>query len=169
MSDEQNTETPVEIAPKGSEKAKAMNLAAIRHALPFFLWVGIMLLAGMMHLTPSSGSEEVQSLNIISDAWMYTVRTVLCLVALCILRPWRYYPALKTKNILPAVGVGIVVFLLWVGFETETFKNLAPNLAELYEKYAVKPFGKMREPMESTPYAPSVCGWPLSILRLLGS
>ena len=175
MSDEHNSETPVEPAPKGSAKAKMMTFASVAHALPFFLWIGIMLLAGMMHLTPSSGSEDIKSLDLISDAWMYAIRTVLCVVALCILRPWRYYPALKIKNILPAIGVGLAVFVLWVGFETETFKNFAPGLADLYERYCVDllHFGEARDFAASadkpSPYSPLVCGWPLAIIRLLGS
>lgn len=166
-----------QIAPKGSAKAKAMTAAAVRHALPFVLWLGIMALARAMHLTTGSTSEIAESLNIISDAGMYSVRTVLCVVALFILRPWRYYGALQKKNILPAIGIGLAVFVLWVGFETELFKKIAPGLAELYERWCVDPFGAPGELREisteisaaNTPYAPAVCGWPLTIFRLIGS
>ncbi|MCL1910039.1 MAG: CAAX prenyl protease-related protein [Kiritimatiellaeota bacterium] len=164
-----------EYAPKGSPKAKLMTFAAVCHALPFLLWIGVMLLADMMHLLPSDEvSESGEAVaHIISNAGMYAVRTVLCVVAVCVLRPWRWYPALQKKNVLPAVIMGLVIFLLWVGFETQFIKNLAPGLAELYEKYCVFPFGKLRDLTEFTdkppPYAPSVCGWPLALTRLLGS
>ena len=172
-----DTPLPPQIAPKGSAKAKAMNIAAARHALPFVLWLGIMALAHAMHLTTGSTSEIAESLNLISDAGMYTVRTVLCVVALFILRPWRYYGALQKKNILPAIGIGLAVFALWVGFETELFKKIAPGLAELYERWCVDPFGALGELRETsaeisaanTPYAPAICGWPLTIFRLIGS
>ena len=168
-----DSQTPAPIAPKGSAKAKAMTLATVRHTLPFFLWIGIMLIAHAMHLTPGSGSEIADSLNLISDANMYTVRTVLCVIVLLILRPWRYYGALQKKNILPAIGIGLAVFVLWVGFETEIFKKIAPGLADLYERWCVDPFGspgKLREiSADPSPYAPAVCGWAQTIARLLGS
>lgn len=146
-----------------------MNRAAADHAVPFFLWIGIMLIAMKMHLNPSSATEEIGSLNLISDASLYALRSVLCLVVLIILRPWKFYPSLKTKNILPAIGLGVAVFALWVGFETEAFKHFAPGVAVAYEKWCVMPFGGMREAMETTPYAPAVCGWSLTLARLAGS
>ena len=159
----------MEIAPKGSEKAKVMNYAALCHVAPFILWIAVMLLAQMMHLTAGSGDGETESLNLISDAGMYTVRTALCVVALFILRPWRWYAALRAKNIVPAVIVGLAVFILWVGFETQFFKSFAPRMAEWYETYCVKPFGAMRPPAEENHYAPEFCGWTLAVMRLLGS
>ena len=58
-----------EPAPKGSPKAA-------RHAAPFLIWIGIMLLAQGMHLVPSSASEETEALGVISDAGLYALRTV---------------------------------------------------------------------------------------------
>lgn len=158
-----------EPAPKNSLKAKMMTRAAARHAVPFFLWIGIMLLASMMHLTESSGTEEIGSLNLISDASLYAVRGVLCLIVFLILRPWKFYPALRKQNVLPAIGIGIAVFALWVGMETAYVKALIPGMAEAYEKWCVMPFGSMREAVESTPYTPAVAGWPLTLARLAGS
>ena len=157
-------------APKDSPKAKMMTWAAVRHAVPFGLWLGIMLLAHLMHLTESSGSDDVGSLNLISDANLYALRTVLCALALLVLRPWKYYSALKTKNILPAIGIGTGIFFLWIGFETQFVKQLFPEVSKLYEMWLVKPFGELRAPMESvSQYDPSLCGWPLTIVRLAGS
>jgi len=178
MNDDQSNPTPPppEYAPKGSAKAKLMTFAATCHALPFFLWVGVMMLADMMHLLPDSGSEEVETLNLISHAGMYAARTGMCVVALLLLRPWRWYPAFKVKNLAPAIGIGLLVFVLWVGFETQFFKNLAPGLAELYEKWCVKPFGEIDGKRVASyyvenpsPYMPAECGWPLLVTRLLGS
>lgn len=170
MSTPENSQGAVgEPAPKNSEKAKMMTRATIRHAVPFFLWIGIMLLAGMMHLSESSATEEIGSLNLISDASLYALRSAVCAIVLILLRPWKFYSRLNTKNILPAVGLGLAVFLLWVGFETQTFKHLMPGIADLYEKWCVMPFGAMREPVEYTPYAPAVCGWGMTAARLAGS
>ena len=172
-----NTPSPTpEYAPKGSAKAKLNTFAAVAHTLPFFLWVGVMALADMMHLLPSSGSEDIETMNLVSDAWMYSIRTVICVVALCLLRPWRWYPALQMKNLMPAIGIGLLVFVLWIGLETQFIRNLAPGFAELYEKYCVKPLGEIDGKRVASyylenpsPYMPAVCGWTLTIMRLLGS
>ncbi len=166
---ENSTPTTIEPAPKNSPKAKMMNRAAADHAVPFFLWIGIMLIAMKMHLSPSSATEEIGSLNLISDAYLYALRSILCLVVFLFLRPWKFYTPLQRKNILPSLGVGVAIFVLWIGFETEFFKHLAPGLATAYEKWCVMPFGSMREAVEDTPYAPAFCGWGLTLVRLAGS
>lgn len=165
---EQENQTSIP-APKNSKKAKMMDGAAARHIVPFALWIGIMLIAQMMHLTESSNSEEISSLNLISDATLYAIRTVICIAVLFICKPWQYYESLKKKNILPAILVGLITFVLWVFPETTLFKSIAPSISTLYETWCVMPFGELREPITSTPYAPSVCGIPLFIARFLGS
>lgn len=158
-----------EPAKKNSKKARRMDNAAYRHAVPFVLWLGIVLLANMMHLTEGSETEEIKSLNIVSLPALYAIRTAICVIALFICRPWKYYNALNKKNILPAIGIGIGVFFLWVGLETGFFKSICPFIAEKYELWCVKPFGEMRTPLESTPYAPSVCGFAMTTIRFIGS
>lgn len=159
-----------EPAPQNSPKAKLMTRAAVQHAAPFILWIGILLLASMMHLNESSGTEDIQSLNLISDASLYAIRTGLCTLLFLLLRPWRYYPALQKKQILPAIGLGTAIFALWVGFESAAFKVACPQLATFYETWCVMPFGELREPLDATaPYAPAFCGWSLSLIRLLSS
>ncbi|MGI5869014.1 MAG: CAAX prenyl protease-related protein [Kiritimatiellia bacterium] len=156
-------------APKNSPKAKMMTRAAVRHAAPFFLWVGILLIAQMMHLTEGSATEEIGSLNLFTDASLYALRTVLCTVVFLLLRPWTFYAPLARRNILPALGLGAAVCFLWVFFETPFFKGLFPDLATAYETWCVMPAGELREPLEATPYAPGFCGWPLTLVRLAGS
>lgn len=158
-----------EPAKKNSKKARRMDQAAYRHAIPFVLWLGVVLLAEMMHLTEGSGTEEIKSLDLVSQPMLYAIRTAICIVALFICRPWKYYDGLNRKNILPAIGIGLGIFVLWIGLETEFFKNLCPPIAELYEKWCVKPFGQMREPLKTTPYAPSACRIFLISVRFFGS
>lgn len=158
-----------EPAKKNSKKARRMDKAAYRHAIPFVLWLGIVLLAEMMHLTEGSETEDIKSLNLVSLPMLYAIRTITCVIVLIICRPWKYYNALNVKHILPAIGIGLGVFVLWVGLETEFFKNNCPLLANLYETWCVKPFGELREPMESTPYAPSVCSYYMISIRFIGS
>ena len=146
-----------------------MNRAAARHVAPFVLWLGILLIAKAMHLSESSATEEIGSLNLISDGSLYALRTVVCTIIFILLRPWKFYKPLETKHVLPALGIGIAIFVLWVGFETETFRKLAPAAADFYQKWCVMPFGQMPEPITYTPYAPAVCGWSLTLSRLIGS
>ena len=156
-------------APKNSPKAKMMTRAAIRHAAPFFLWIGILVLAQMMHLSATSATDEIGSLNLVTDGSLYAVRTVLCTIVFLVLRPWKFYGPLVRRNILPALGLGAAVFALWTVFESVAFKSLLPGLATAYETWCVMPFEELRKPLEYTPYAPAVCGWTLSLVRLAGS
>lgn len=169
--DEQNTaeQSVGAPAPKNSPKARMMTRAAVRHAAPFFLWIGILMIAQMMHLSETSATEDIGSLNLISDASLYALRAVLCTVVFLLLRPWKFYGPLVRRNVLPALGLGAAVFVLWIFFETPFFKGLLPGVATAYETWCVMPFGKLREPLGYTPYAPAVCGWALSLVRLAGS
>lgn len=164
-----NDTKTAEPAKKNSKKARRMDLAAYRHAVPFVLWLGIVLLANMMHIAEGSETEDIKSLNLVSLPMLYAIRTAICVIALFICRPWRYYSALNVKHILPAIGIGLGVFILWIGLETEFVKSICPSLANLYELWAVKPFGELREPLEATPYAPSVCGVFMTSIRFIGS
>ena len=190
-----------------------MSVAARCHAIPFFLWIGALLVVQQLHLTNVVELHDgltIPGLGLLTKGGAYGWLVALGVAALALCRPWRYHGPLVRRNILPALLVGIGVFALWVGFETELFRRLCPSLAELYEKWCVLPFGKLREPStfvrlaeipgeappairglagqffpESEPlpdgymaaagsaignfYAPSVCGWPLALLRLAGS
>ena len=190
-----------------------MSAAARRHAVPFFIWIGALLLVQQLHLTNVIDAHEgntIPGLGLLSQPVAYAWLVVLGVAALAICRPWRYHGPLDRRHVLPALLVGVGVFVLWIGFETELFKRLLPSFAELYEKWCVLPFGKMREPStfvslaeipgEAPPairglagkffpasepipegymaaagsaignfYAPAVCGWPLTLVRLAGS
>lgn len=120
------------------------------HVIPFVAWLAMMLLPG----SPSG--------------WTYAVRAALGLVLFLALRPWRGYAPLRVFNLPLAAGIGVLVFVLWVIPETGWFSRW-PALQQAYLKYAVLPWGKMPEPVVPPPYAPEVCGWAFSIVRLLGS
>lgn len=164
-----------EPARKGSPKAKAMSRAAARHAAPFLLWIGAMLAARLMHLTPGSATEETPSLDLLSDAALYAVQTALALGALALLRPWTYYQGLfRVRHVLPALAVGAGVFALWVLPGSEWFRGLWPTGAELWEKFCVWPFGSARDVAAASAeaaakYAPAATGWPLFAAHLLGT
>jgi len=128
------------------------------HTVPFLAWLLMMSLLG-----DPSGIR-------------YAVQTLGGLVLLLVFRPWRWYERPKMKSILPALAVGSLVFILWIGFESEIFKRFFPKISEFYERYFVQltRFGKLREPLELGSnglyhYDPRATGWPLFWIHMLGT
>lgn len=168
--------TVAEPAPKGSPKAKAMNAAAARHAVPFALWIGIMLVAQGMHLVPSSATEETEALGVVSDAALYAIRTVVVALALLVLRPWRHYRGLFKASHLPAaLAVGAAVFAAWVVPQSDWFGAAFPGLSGLYARWCVGwDFGTAPDFADLAAkargwYHPSVTGWPLFAVHMFGT
>lgn len=123
------------------------------HTAPFVGWLALMHFLDLEQLSPASA---------------YAIRTAACLGLFLYFRPWQWYGALRPAHVLPAVGVGLLVFALWVGGES-SWAGRFPALQEMYVRWGVLPFGELREPITSTPYAPAVCGWPLTAVRIAGS
>ena len=123
------------------------------HVLPFAAWIALMHLLDVPQLSP---------------AWAYALRSVLCLGIFCFFRPWRWYgrPVWRHFPLSALVGVGVLV--AWVGLEHPAAAHLG-FVQELYLKWGVRPLGELREPMERLPFAPETCGWPLALVRILGS
>jgi len=72
--------------------------------------------------------------------------------------------------------VGTFVFILWVGFESEFFKNLLPSVSSFYERWCVDltHIGSLREPLELGEngfhyYDPRTTGWSLFWVHMLGT
>lgn len=98
--------------------------AVVAHVLPFAIWLTMM---------------------VYTENYMY--RTFGGLILLAVFRPWRWYPKLQLKNIPAAIGVGILIFFVWIGLETPWVAERAPVVTEWYERLFVdltKPF-KVRE------------------------
>lgn len=127
--------------------------ALLAHVVPFGAWLVLMHFLDVRGLTP---------------AMAYALRSALCVGLLAWLRPWRWYAAFNGRNALPALLVGVAVFVLWVGGESAWLARW-PAAQDFYVRWAVRPFGELRPALESTPYAPSACGWPLAVVRMLGS
>jgi membrane protease YdiL (CAAX protease family) len=126
--------------------------AWISHAVPFVAWLFIMQVLGD------------------PEGWKYAVRSFACLGLFLWLKPWVWYPKLQVRNLPLAVGVGLFVFVAWVGMETEWARTTLPWLHDVYVRYGVLPFGKPREVMDGlSPYHPEVCGWTLTLIRIAGS
>lgn len=127
-----------------------LRTAAVAHVAPFAAWLALMWLPGL------------------SPAWNYALRTVVCLGLLAWLRPWRWYGSPGIAHLPAAVLAGAGVFALWVLPESG-WALRHPGLHEAYLRYAVLPFGALPGPLKTFPYAPDVCGWPLTLARLAGS
>lgn len=123
----------------------------LAHVVPFVAWIAVLHFLDVPQLKPS---------------WQYAVRAAVGALLLVIYQPGRWYPRLHAYNLPLALIVGVGVFLIWVLPESP----LAPAwLREPYLRWAVRPWGEFRNPIEAAPYAPSVCGWPLTLIRLFGS
>jgi len=145
-----------------------MSAAARRHVIPFAVWMALLFAVQVFNLAEDPENEH--ALNLVTLAGAYAWRTVLGAAALLIWRPWRHYEALRRRNLLPSLALGAAVFVLWIGLETEFVKGLLPGVSRLYESWGVLPFGELRpEPVPPLPYAPSTCGWALTLTRLAGS
>lgn len=120
------------------------------HVLPFVAWLFVMQMLG----DPAG--------------WKYALRTVLCLGFFIYLRPWRWYTKLDLKNVPLALGIGVAVFFVWIFVETD-FMSRWPAVQEGYLLVLTQPPWKIAEINISDAYAPQTCGWPLTIMRILGS
>lgn len=129
----------------------AVQNAAWTHAVPFLAWLVLMM--GFGH-DPTFG---------------YFLRTIAGIGLLFYCAPWRWYEPLKVKNIPLALGVGILVFLIWICMETVWVQGTFPGLNHAYRLLAIVPPWAVPEPLEETPFAPEVCGWGMSLIRLTGS
>ena len=98
----------------------------------------------------------------------YALRSALSLGLFVYLRPWRWYARPAWHHVPLGAGVGVLVLILWVGLEDPAAAGWGP-LQELYVKWGVRPLGELRPPLKALPYAPETCGWPLTIVRILGS
>lgn len=101
----------VELTP---EEARENIKAVLVHLLPFVIWLTLMVYFDN-----------------------YTVRTVGGIVLLAVCRPWRWYPKLNLKHIPAALGVGVLIFIVWVGLETPWVEHHAPAVTEWYERLFV--------------------------------
>ncbi len=105
--------THVELTP---EEDRENTKAVLAHVLPFAIW-----------LTMFVWFDE------------YNARTIGGIILLAIFRPWRWYPRLKLRNIPVAIGVGVLIFFVWVGFETPWVVDKAPAVNEWYDRLFVDP------------------------------
>lgn len=114
----------------------------ITHAAPFLVWIGLQML-----LPATAGTYAVR-----------TAATAVVGAALLLWTQWRPH-----KPSLRIIGTGLVgglaVAILWI----------APECSAWYRTWFVYPIGALPPPATSSPYDPAVCGWTLTIVKLIGS
>ena len=130
-----------------------------RFVVPFATWIGL------QTLLPAT-------------AWAYAVRTAA--TALVLLLSFTVFKVSRdskgssgscpSPNILspfslllsPSLGLlgGVLVTVLWI----------APEFSDFYRTWFCWPIGSLPAPTtEPSPYEPAVCGWTLTIIKLIGS
>jgi len=157
--------------------------AMFLHVLPFIGWLFLMQMLGD------------------PEGWKYAARSVLCLGLFIYARPWRWYTALKLKNVPLAILVGVFVFWFWIIMETPWMTEHAPGAQTIYLTFCTMELGGVLKwllaqvfglvnwvpgflsevPAEfpwavaenirddEKIYAPEICGWHFTIMRILGS
>lgn len=121
------------------------------HAVPFLAWLVLM---PMLDISPG---------------WMYALRGLLCAGLFIYFCPWRWYPRLNVRHLPLALGVGVGVCVIWILPESRWMAELAPRLHQGYMRIGTIWPWALPDPVTETPYAPEICGWPLTVMRLLGS
>ena len=136
-----------------------VRLATWGHVAPFVFWIVCIFLVGQFAIDEDA----------ILRAWVYAAQTVVGLGLFLYFRPWRWYRPLQARNIPLAVLIGVAVFVVWVFPETEWIGERAPGFRNLYLRIFIFPPWSVSEPSGVSPYAPDVCGWTLTLFRLVGS
>ena len=126
---------------------------AWEHAIPFVAWLVLMQFLDVPAL--SSGTQ-------------YVIRTIVCTGLFLYLRPWRYYAAPSIRHWPMAFAAGLAVLAIWIGLETPWADSI-PTIKMVYQKYFMPPFNAVPEAVVDSPLAPENAGWPITLVRLLGS
>lgn len=136
--------------PRGALQEKVLTLA---HVAPYATWIVGMFAVGFLN-APS--------------AWTYVVKSVLAFGLILCLWPLRIYTRLSFKDCLLSVLIGLSIAALW----------MLPELCgggtwrAFYHRWCILPLGAYPDyyptPIVSD-FEPSLCGWGLTIGKLLGS
>lgn len=138
------------------------------HIAPFLVWIGV------IFLLPGLGKLGVADNQIYP--WSYAAKSVICAALFLWLKPWRVYSALKLKNILPALLIGVGVAVIWIVPEMPQIGRLFPASQDFYYRWLVMPpaglpayYSELPPGHASWSYAPQQAGWVMTIMKLIGS
>ena len=129
-----------------------MRSPILRHCAPFATWIGLQTL-----LPTTAAAYAIRSaataLVALYAFWPCGDRSS---------RPEHSAPSsLPSRPFQLVVGIllGRVVCALWI----------LPDALDWYQRWCVWPLGSVAAPAAEAPYDPAVCGWPLTIAKLVGS
>jgi len=145
------------------------------HAAPFLVWVGVM---GLLEL-----AELFMEVPPMALPWSYAAKTVACGALILWLKPWHKDGSATTgwRTMPLAIGVGILVAALWILPETVWVASQWPGFHAFYNTWLIYPLGKMPSYYDaaffplpppshaSLSYAPWVCGWGLTLMKMVGT
>ncbi len=141
------------------------------HVVPFALWIaGLALVVCADTFWPAS--------PVVFAPIVYAVKSLLCAALLFWWKPWRYYDACTLRSIGWGLLVGLFVAIIWIAPETVGLHSgirdiyhrwliVMPGVYPSYYDPAIFPALPSMHP--SLAYSPGVCGWTLTICKLLGS
>lgn len=123
---------------------------AILYAAPFVTWIALQML---LPTTATGYAVRAGATAIVGLA---------CLKALNALKDLKAVNApqnIKARWVLAGLIGGLVVCALWI----------APEYSTWYRTWLELPIGEPPPAPGPSPYEPSVCGWPLTLAKLVGS
>lgn len=114
----------------------------VLHSAPFLVWIGLQTI-----LPTSAGAYALRA-----------AATAAAGIAALALAGWR--PSLpKARAVLTGAVGGLAVCAIWV----------LPEYSDFYRTWFTYPVGSLPPPPEASPYEPAVCGWTLTVAKLVGS
>lgn len=149
----------------------------LSHIAPFAVWISFI---AFFEISKLAGYQ-------LPDSWLapaYAVKSLLCIVLLLVLKPWKFYVAKKDHNardISMGIISGIILAFIWIFPETPFVRAHAPYVFDFYNKWLIMPissypdyfsaehFPSVPPSCSSLAYSPSHCGWFLTISKLIGS
>ena len=138
------------------------------HTIPFFLWIGVILL---LQLLEGAGWCPRQLYP-----WSYAVKSVACLALFLAYRPWRIYPSLSVRHLPLAIAAGVLVTVLWILPETPFVARALPRFQGFSYKWLVMMPGSFPSYAPELPpghlswaYSVEEAGWGLALAKLFGS
>jgi CAAX prenyl protease-like protein len=114
------------------------------YVIPFFLWIAL------MTILPSTALNYAIRGGVVAAA----------LIGGCILLKKHPFVRVSWKSLLFGILGGILVTVIWI----------LPESCEWYKTWLCWPPGVKMSPIETpSPYDPLMCGWTLTIIKLIAS
>ncbi len=115
---------------------------AVAYVAPFAVWIVLQMLLPATALSYAARTIATAAVG------------VACLKSVGASTDFR-----DARRLAAGLTAGLAVCGLWV----------APEYSTWYRTWLELPFGEPPPPVSPSPYEPSVCGWPLTLVKLVGS